>query len=363
MTKERGFCSVMMAKVLEFIELILSVVFFILFMSYIVNEAILLKNEEKFTFPGNFVSLQNKENNINNINNNTLPETDSGMNDSDDVMVDEDDDYNVEQFERKNDLYAHLWCEGSLNSNFTIFIENDLGSNHVEEHSFLNFSFHQTEKYRICTYDRVGLGFSFSKTNSTLEEMMDNLNMLLRNSGERKPFLFLGRGFGSLLLLNYVQKYKENHIFGLILLDSLKQVNLTKEQINMNEWLSLFGSFRFKEYFGYFKKILGYGNYEKKIQYPDHHYTTNEQIQNNQINSNNYWKTLANEIKIFEEMKLKLNNLSQIFFENKIQFIHQSSSLIFLEFEKLFKQADSKNLQRELSQEELYGEIKKFIKK
>ena len=340
-----------------------SFIFFILFLSYVINESILLKNEEKFTFPGNFVSLQNKETSLKNNFNFTIPETDDDISDEDYTIPDEDDDYNLEKFERKNnELYVHLWCEGNLNSSFTIILESDLGSNHLEWISLMNHSFYQKEKFRICCYDRLGFGFSHSKSNSTLNEMMEHFNLMLINSGENKPFLFVGNGFGSLFLMNYVLKYQRYQI-GLILLNSLKDIKSQKQQIKMNELLSYFGYYRFEEYFGYFKQMFKKQESEEKINFIDHHTTTNQQIRHNEINSNSYWKSLTNEIKIYKEMKEKLQKKSIDTKEIKIQFLDHSEIKEQSEFKKLFQNSEQKIIPNDFNEQNLFQEIKNFITK
>jgi pimeloyl-ACP methyl ester carboxylesterase len=333
---------------------------FVIILSYTLNQSILLKNEENFTFPGNFISLNEKKEKSN-VNLPT-PEMDDDIHDSDYEIQDEDEDYNVETFERKKESYLHFWCEGDLNSNLTVILESDLGSNHLEWNSLMNYTFYHKENFRVCSYDRIGLGFSFSKSNNSLNEMMENLNLLLKSSGETKPFLFVGRGFGGLLLMNYMLKYGVESIHGFIFLNSFKDANLKKSEIELNEMLSNFGPTRV---FGLLEYVSNKFNFSQSsgkemIDFLDHHTTSPREIVENQKNNPTHWKSISNELKIMEEMKETLRKQSKGSLNIPVQFwnLEDSDS----EFEFLFKNVNKQKI-NSLDSEILYSEIKNFNKK
>lgn len=72
---------------------------------------------------------------------------------------------------------------------------------------------------RACAYERAGYGESDpGPMPRDAQRAADELHMLLRNSGERGPFLLLGHSLGALNLQVYAAAYPEE-VAGLVLLD------------------------------------------------------------------------------------------------------------------------------------------------
>jgi len=82
----------------------------------------------------------------------------------------------------------------------------------------------------VCTYDRVGLGWSDSAPlPRSLESRIDDLHALLRNSGLKGPFVLAGHSMGGMLVRMYAHKYPAD-VAGLILVEpSSERVNATEE--------------------------------------------------------------------------------------------------------------------------------------
>ena len=74
----------------------------------------------------------------------------------------------------------------------------------------------------VCSYDRAGLGWSERRRDHscpcTLEEMVRELEALLRTSGLVAPFVLVGHSFGGLLVKAFAHSYPEQ-VAGLVLVD------------------------------------------------------------------------------------------------------------------------------------------------
>ena len=73
----------------------------------------------------------------------------------------------------------------------------------------------------VCSYDRAGLGWSERRDRScpcTLEQMVRELEALLRKSGLGAPFVLVGHSFGGLVVNAFAHVYPEQ-VAGLVLVD------------------------------------------------------------------------------------------------------------------------------------------------
>lgn len=72
-----------------------------------------------------------------------------------------------------------------------------------------------------CSYDRAGLGWSERRSDSrsvSLEQMIGDLDALLRNASLDAPFVLVGHSFGGLLVRAFAHAYPER-VAGLVLVD------------------------------------------------------------------------------------------------------------------------------------------------
>jgi pimeloyl-ACP methyl ester carboxylesterase len=76
----------------------------------------------------------------------------------------------------------------------------------------------------VCSYDRAGLGWSEQRSRGscpcTLEQMVGELEALLRNCGLAPPFVLVGHSFGGLLVSAFAHAYPEQAA-GLVLIDPI----------------------------------------------------------------------------------------------------------------------------------------------
>jgi len=70
-----------------------------------------------------------------------------------------------------------------------------------------------------CSYDRAGLGWSSpSKNQSTLQNKVNDLRVVVQTVGNGQPVILVGHSFGSMVARLYTQQYPEN-VRALILVD------------------------------------------------------------------------------------------------------------------------------------------------
>jgi pimeloyl-ACP methyl ester carboxylesterase len=85
---------------------------------------------------------------------------------------------------------------------------------------------------RVCSYDRAGNGWSDeSPLERTSQNIVDELHDLLKNSGEKGPYILVGHSFGGPNVRLYASKYPEE-VFGMVLVDSSHEDQLQE----MPDW-------------------------------------------------------------------------------------------------------------------------------
>ena len=76
---------------------------------------------------------------------------------------------------------------------------------------------------RVCAYDRAGLGWSESGLDPrTIQQLVEELHTLLRESGEKPPYLLVGHSFGGMVMKYYAAVYP-NDVAGLVLVDGIHE--------------------------------------------------------------------------------------------------------------------------------------------
>jgi pimeloyl-ACP methyl ester carboxylesterase len=109
----------------------------------------------------------------------------------------------------------HLFCMGQGSP--VVFVENGLTAAYVDWHSVFEGVSKET---RICTYDRLGLGWSSANDKpTTSEQVVVHLNRLIQIAGIDEPLLLVGFSAGGIYAREYYRRYPEK-IAGMILVDS-----------------------------------------------------------------------------------------------------------------------------------------------
>jgi len=80
------------------------------------------------------------------------------------------------------------------------------------------------ENTRVCSYDRAGLAWSDpGPAEETVEETVDDLHTLLRDSGEREPYVLVGASIGGIFIQAY-QRAFPNDVAALVFTNSANRV-------------------------------------------------------------------------------------------------------------------------------------------
>lgn len=113
---------------------------------------------------------------------------------------------------------AHLWIECKGTGNPTVVME--AGLNMTRE-SWGIVPEETAKLTRVCIYERAGLGDSEQPQTKprTSENIIAELNKLLKNKGEKEPFLLVGHSFGGFNVRLFAQTFPQK-VAGLVLLDS-----------------------------------------------------------------------------------------------------------------------------------------------
>lgn len=114
-----------------------------------------------------------------------------------------------------DDRKLHLNCAGEGSP--TVILEAGLGD------SSLVWTLVQPQlatMARVCSYDRAGTAWSHDAgPQHGLSHAADDLDRLLKSSGERSPYLLVGHSWGGWLITVYARRHLEN-VAGIVLVDS-----------------------------------------------------------------------------------------------------------------------------------------------
>jgi pimeloyl-ACP methyl ester carboxylesterase len=116
----------------------------------------------------------------------------------------------------------HVNCIGSGSP--TVVIESGGGSFSVEWTSVQR----QVAKYtRICAYDRAGYAWSDrGPTVDSIEQIIDDLNLLLRRLRIQPPYILVGASLGAIYTRAYQRRFPEN-VAGLVFVDGTHDEGIT----------------------------------------------------------------------------------------------------------------------------------------
>jgi pimeloyl-ACP methyl ester carboxylesterase len=80
---------------------------------------------------------------------------------------------------------------------------------------------------RICTYDRAGYAWSDrGPTVDSIEEIVDDLNLLLRKAHIRPPYIFVGASLGAIFARSFERRFPEQ-VSGMVFVDGSADEGVT----------------------------------------------------------------------------------------------------------------------------------------
>lgn len=108
----------------------------------------------------------------------------------------------------------HIYCQGEGSP--TIVLDTGAGDSYE---SWMPLIDSLSENSRICAYERAGYGQSDpGPMPRTSQQIIDELHILLKNTGENAPLLLVGHSLGALNLQGYAAPYPDD-VVGMVLLD------------------------------------------------------------------------------------------------------------------------------------------------
>ncbi len=112
-------------------------------------------------------------------------------------------------------LKNHFFCQGDGSP--TVILQSGLGGYSLD---WILVQPRLAKITRVCSYDRAGYGWSGAGTlPRSAPRIAQELNQLLRLSGEQPPFILAGHSFGGLINQFFAAKYTDD-VAGLLLIDS-----------------------------------------------------------------------------------------------------------------------------------------------
>jgi pimeloyl-ACP methyl ester carboxylesterase len=120
----------------------------------------------------------------------------------------------------------HLYCTGPENNTFTIILNSGWKDFSL---TWTDIQKELSKKYRVCSYDRFGYGWSENKPrNGKLEQPVEELELLLDASNESTPLILIGNSLGAAQLQLYSTR-NPRKILGLVLEDSILPISKEEE--------------------------------------------------------------------------------------------------------------------------------------
>jgi pimeloyl-ACP methyl ester carboxylesterase len=123
-----------------------------------------------------------------------------------------------QRYQRPGKLYdvagirLHLYCIGSGNP--TILLESGLGGPGV---MWGRVQPELAKNYRVCSYDRAGLGWSDVSTRPrTTQNIVDDLHALLSAASVNGPYVLVGHSFGGYVVRVYAKEFPAD-VAGIVL--------------------------------------------------------------------------------------------------------------------------------------------------
>lgn len=292
--KRNVYVEFLLKNVLSPLSHILLFFIFLLSISYVTNQAYLLKNNNELNYPGRLIVLNDHpESNITIIAPKEIPEVDDDLYDSDYVLSDPDDDYWVGEIPKEP--YVHVNCTGEYKGK-TIILKG--GANDF----IFNWNplIQELEKSnRVCVFENEASPFTTAEINQNIE----NFKIVLDKSKELKPFIFVGKDFGSLFISEYVDQHKQD-VQKVVLINPIeKRPNISLK----NRWNKLSSNF------GYFHLLKYSSFYQKSFTRLSNDEDPNEEVKvliSHILNNPRYWKMIENESNSFESLFEKLKKLS-----------------------------------------------------
>ncbi|KAI3348043.1 alpha/beta hydrolase [Clostridium botulinum] len=189
---------------------------------------------------------------------------------------------------------------------YTVVFDGGIGSN-IYQWDEVCKKLERDSDVKTFVYNRKGYGFSDSGERRTPEEQAEDLKNLLKKSGASEPYVFVSEEYGSLISMNFAEKYPEL-VAGLILINPLSYdlVN-NKEYLDSIKWEYYKSKLRFLGSYFYITELSDkLGLVKSDIDVEDLPNGAKEEI-NIHKNKKNYTKAIYDEIGNLYKKDIKIN--------------------------------------------------------
>ncbi|MBU3171761.1 alpha/beta hydrolase [Clostridium estertheticum] len=204
----------------------------------------------------------------------------------------------------------HVYSEGKGNSTVVFVSGFGTPSPYADFYPLYN----EISKYtRTVVYERPGYGYSeVSNTSRDIDTITKEMHQLLEKSGEKAPYILVGHSMGSLEIIRFAQRYK-NEVKGIVMIDGGSPEFYANEEIDQNR----ISSMKLKSVLKNEGIIRLLFNYSKKFY--NSTYSFRNQLSLVPLDLKNvdtamYLKTITNKNKTAELVNLKSN--AQIVMKN-----------------------------------------------
>jgi pimeloyl-ACP methyl ester carboxylesterase len=128
----------------------------------------------------------------------------------------------------------HLYCTGEGGP--TVVLEFGLDGSYVD---WYRVQPQVAQFTRVCSYDRAGYGWSDPSPRTRVPSAMsEELHTLLRNAGERPPYILVGHSLGSFDALMYAHRYPAE-VAGVVLVDGAHPDEVLPFYFQKKLWLRM----------------------------------------------------------------------------------------------------------------------------
>ena len=135
-----------------------------------------------------------------------------------------------------DDLRLDYRVEG--NGSYTIIFDGDMGTT-LEGLTPIVDELKENDNVRTFVYNRQGYGYSDGSSGRTPKEQARDLKILLRKAGLSGPYIIVGEGYGSLVLTNFAQQFKDS-VAAAIMIDPINEKEVQTKEYKRSQIITKF---------------------------------------------------------------------------------------------------------------------------
>lgn len=209
------------------------------------------------------------------------------------------------KYARINEKRVYYNSTGS--GDMTVILDGDIGIDFSEWNNIVR---DVADKYNVnvVVYNRNGYGFSDGVDANDPKKQGDDLKLLLTKAGLNGPYVLVGSGYGSLVMTNFANSYKDS-VKGMVLVDPLVESNLNNSEY-VSKYTSIKKSSKIESIGSYFG--VDYIRYKMgKLNVPEEVFNDQEGLEKNEFVSNRIRSKFSTAMNIEAKNVVSANSSSQ----------------------------------------------------